>query len=167
MADKAMLTVKFEAGTLLLRVVDAHKHLGGNVTLSGSQCRELQARIRAMNAGVAALNRPVMAKHEVPMEVKLQLCATPADTRLFLYAGRWTSLGAAQQQALHGPRMHLLRRATNMYRSSENDNAIDREVLVAARCYSTDVQVAMLRLLFFARLVRWRSAPLFCCLAGW
>ena len=51
------LTVKFEAGSLLLRVVDAYKHLGGIVTLSGSQCRELQARIRAMNAGV----RPVMA----------------------------------------------------------------------------------------------------------
>ena len=70
-ADKAMLTVKFEAGTLLLRVVDAYKHLGGIATSSDSQCRELQARIRAMNAGVAALNRLVMAKHEVPMEDKL------------------------------------------------------------------------------------------------
>ena len=78
--DKAMLTVKFEAGTLLLTVVDANKHLGGIVTSSGSQCRELQARIRAMNAGVAALNRPIMAKHEVSMEDKLQLCATLADT---------------------------------------------------------------------------------------
>ena len=85
-----------------------------------------------MNAGVAALNRQVMAKHEVTMEDKLQLCATQADTCLFLYAGTWTSLGHAQQQALHGPRMHILRRATNMYRSGENDNAIDREVLAAA-----------------------------------
>ena len=155
MADNAMLTVKIEAGTLLLRVVDACKHMGGIVTSSGSQRRELQARIRAMNAGVAALNRPVMAKHEVPMEDKLQLCATLADTRLFLYAGTWTSLGPVQQQALHGPRMHILRRATNMYRSGENDNATDREVLVAAGRYTIDVQVAMLRLLFFARLVRW------------
>ena len=70
-ADKAMLTVKFEAWTLLLRVVDADKHPGGIVMSSGSQRRELQ-------------NRPVMAKHEVPMEDKLQLCATFADTRLFL-----------------------------------------------------------------------------------
>ena len=108
-----------------------------------------------MNAGVAALNRPVMAKHEVTMEDKLQLCATQADTCLFLYAGTWTSLGHAQQQALHGPRMHVLRRATNMYRSGENDNATDREVLAAAGCYTIHVQVAMLRLLFFARLVRW------------
>ena len=154
-ADKAMLTVEFQAGTLLLRVVDAYKHLGGIVTSSGSQCRELQARIKAMNAGIAVLNRPVMARHEVPTEDKIQLCATLADTRLFLYAGTWTSLGAAQQKALHGPRMHILRRATNMYRSSENDNATDREVLVAAGCYTIDVQVAMLRLLFFARLVRW------------
>ena len=59
------------------------------------------------------------------MEDELQLCATPADTRLFLYAGTWTSLGPAQQQALHGPRMHILRRATNMHRSGENDNATD------------------------------------------
>ena len=130
------------------------------MTSSGSQCCELQARIKAMNAGIAALNRPVMARHEVPMEDKIQLCATLADTRLFLYAGTWTSLGAAQQKALHGPRMHILRRAPNMY-SSENDNATDREVLVAAGCYTIDVQVAMLRLLFFARLVRWGTAPLF------
>ena len=40
--DKAMLTVEFQAGTLLLRVVDAYKHLGGIVTSSASQCRELQ-----------------------------------------------------------------------------------------------------------------------------
>ena len=153
-ADKAMLTVKFEAWTLLLRVVDADKHPGGIVMSSGSQCRELQ-------------NRPVMAKHEVSMEDKLQLCATLADTRLFLYAGTWTSPGPVQQQALHGPRMHILRRATNLHRSGENDNATDREVLVAAGCYTIDVQVAMLRLLFFARLVRWRTAPFFCCLAGW
>ena len=111
-----------------------------------------------MNAGVAALNRPVMSKHEVPMEDKLQLCATLADTRLFLYAGTWTSLGAAQQQALHGPRMHIIGRATNMYRSSENEHATDREVRVSAGCYTIDVQVAMLRLLFFARCV---AAPLF------
>ena len=32
---------------------------------------------------------------------------------------------------------------------------------MAAGCYTIDVQVAMLRLLFFARLVRWRTAPLF------
>ena len=160
-ADKAMFTVEFQAGTLLLRVVDAYKHLGGIVTSSGSQCRELQARIKAMNAGIAALNRLVMARHEVPRKDKIQLCATLADTRLFLYAGTWTSLGATQQKALHGPRMHILRRATNMYRSSENDNATDREVLVAAGCYTIDVQVAMLRLLFFARLVRRGTAPLF------
>ena len=131
------------------------------MTSSGSQCRELQARIKAMNAGIAALNRPVMARHEVRREDKIQLCATLADTRLFLYAGTLTSLGAAQQKALHGPRMHILRRATNMYRSSENDSATDREVLVAAGCYTIDVQVAMLSLLFFARLVRWGTAPLF------
>ena len=159
--DKGMLTVEFQPGTLLLRLVDAYKHLGGIVTSSGSQCRELQARIKAMNAGVAALDRPVMARHEVSVEDKIQLCATLADTRLFLYAGTWTSLGAAQQRTLHGARMHILRRATNMYRSSENDNATDREVLVAAGCDTIDVQVAMLRLLFFARLIRWRTAPLF------
>ena len=115
MTGKAMLTVEYGAGSPSLRVVDACKHLGGIVTSSGSQCRELQARIKAMNFGVAALNRPVMARHEVPMEDKIQLCATLADTRLFLYAGTWTRLSAAQQQTLHGPRMHILRRATNMY----------------------------------------------------
>ena len=66
MADKAMLTVKFEAGTLWLRVVDAYKHLGSIVTSSGSQRRELQARISAFNAGVAAVTHLVMAEHEVP-----------------------------------------------------------------------------------------------------
>ena len=55
-----------------------------------------------MNSGVAALNRPV-----VPLEDKFQLCATLADTRLFLYAGTWTSLGVAQQQALHGRAHHV------------------------------------------------------------
>ena len=59
-----MRELKFEAGTLLLRVVDAYIQLGGIVTSSGSQCGELQARIRAINAGVAALNRRVMAKHK-------------------------------------------------------------------------------------------------------
>ena len=131
------------------------------MTSSGSQSRELQARIKAMNVGIAALNRPVMVRHEVPVEDKLQLCSTLADTRLFLYAGTWTSLGAAQQRALHGARMHILRRAINMYRSSDGDNATDREVLVAAGCCTSDVQVAMLRLLFFGRLVRWGTAPLF------
>ena len=90
-----------------------------------------------MNSGVAALNRPVLSNHEVPLEDKLQLCATLADTRLFLYAG--TSLGVAQQQALHGRRMHILRRATNMYRSRENENWTDREVLVTNGCYTIDV----------------------------
>ena len=33
--DKAMLTVKYEAGTLSLRVVDVYKHLGGIVTSGG------------------------------------------------------------------------------------------------------------------------------------
>ena len=160
-ADKAILTVEYEAGSLSLRVVDAYKHLGGIAASSGSQCRELHAWVKAMNSGVAALNRPVLSKHEVPLEVKLQLCATLADTRLFLYAGTLTSLGVAQQQALHGPRMHILRRATNMYRSRENENATDREVLVATGCYTIDVQVAMLRLLFLARLVQWGTAPLF------
>ena len=61
----------------------------------GSLCCELQARVKAMNCGVAALNRPVLSQHEVPFEDKLQLCATLADTRLFLYAG--TSLSAAQR----------------------------------------------------------------------
>ena len=129
-----MLTVKFEAGTLLLRAAGK------------DQSHE------RWSCGL---------EHEVPMEDKIQLCATLADTRLFLYTGTWTSLGPAQQQALHGPRMHILRRATNMYRSGENDKAIDREVLVAAGCYTIDVQVAMLRLLFFARLVRWGTTPLF------
>ena len=81
------------------------------------------------------------------MEDKFQLCTTLADTRLFLHAGTWTSLGPAQQQALRGPRVHILRRATNMCRSGENDNATDREVLVAAGCFSIDMQVAMLPLL--------------------
>ena len=47
-----------------------------------------------------------------------------------------------------------------MYRSSENENATDREVLVATGSYFIDVQVAMLRVLFFARLVQWCTAPL-------
>ena len=85
--DKAKITVESQTGTLLLRVVDAYKHLGGIVTSSGSQSRELRARIKAMYVGVAALSRPVMARHEVPVEDKLQLCSTLADTRLFLYAG--------------------------------------------------------------------------------
>ena len=106
-ADKTMLTVKYEAGSLSLRVVDACKHLGGSVASSGSQCRELQARVKATNSGVAALNRPVLSTHEVPLEDKLQLCATLADTRLFLYAGTWTSLGPAQQSAhAHSPTCH-------------------------------------------------------------
>ena len=41
------------------------------------------------------------------------------------------------------------------YRRSDGDNATDREVLVAAGCCTIDVQVAMLRLWFFGRLVRW------------
>ena len=69
--DKARISVESQTGTLLLRVVDAYKHLGGIVTSSGSQSRELQARIKAMNAGVAALNRPVMGRHEIPVEDKL------------------------------------------------------------------------------------------------
>ena len=154
-ADKAILTVEYEAGSLSLRVADAYKHQGGSVASSGSQCRELQALVKAMNSGVAALNHPEMSKHEVPLEDKLQLCATLADARLFLYAGTWTSMGVAQQQALHGPRMHTLRRATNMYRRRENENEKDRDVLVATGCYTIDVQVAMLRLLLFARLVQW------------
>ena len=159
--DKARITVESQSGTLLLRVVDAYKHLGGIVTSSGSQSRELQARIKAMNVGVAALNRPVMGRHEIPVEDKLLLCSTLADTRLFLYAGAWTSLSAAQQRALHRARMQILRRATNMYRRSDGGNMTDREVLVAAGCCTIDVQVAMLRLLFFGRLVRWGTAPLF------
>ena len=115
--DKARISVESQTGTLLLRVVDAYKHLGGIVTSSGSQSRELQARIKAMNVGVAALNRPVMGRHEIPVEDKILLCSTLADTRLFLYAGTWTSLGAAQQRALHSARMQILRRAINMYRS--------------------------------------------------
>ena len=113
--DKAMLSVECGAGSLSLRVVDAYKHLGGIVALSGSQCRELQARVKAMTSGVAAQNRPVLSQHEVPLEDQLQLFATLADTRLFPYAGTWTSLSAAQQQTLHGPRMHNFRHATNMY----------------------------------------------------
>ena len=158
--DKARITVESQTGTLLLRVVDAYKHLGGIVNASGSQSREVQARIKAMNARVAALNRPVMDRHEIPVEDRLLLCSTLADTRLFLYAGTWTSLGAAQQRALHRARMHTLRCATNSYRSSDGDNATDREVLVAAGCCTIDVEVAMLRLLFFGRLFRWRTAPL-------
>ena len=39
--------------------------------------------------------------------------------------------------------MHILRRATNKYRRGDNDNATDHEVLVAAGCYTIDLQVAM------------------------
>ena len=35
--NKAKITVESQTGTLLLRVVDAYKHLGGIVTSSGSQ----------------------------------------------------------------------------------------------------------------------------------
>ena len=108
-----------------------------------------------MNSGVAALNRPVMGRHEIHVEDKILLCSTLADTRLFLYAGTWTSLSSAQQRTLHSARVQILRRATNMQRRSDTDNATDREVLVAAGCCTIDVQVAMLRLLFFGRLVRW------------
>ena len=45
--------------------------------------------------------------------------------------------------------------------AGENETAADRKVLVAAGCYTIDVQVAMLRLLFFARLVQRCTAPLF------
>ena len=159
--NKAKISVESQTGTLLLRVVDAYKHLGGIVTSSGSQSRELQARVKAMNGGVAALNRPVMGRHEIPVEDKILLCSTLADTRLFMYAGTWTSLSAAQQRKLHSARVQILRRATNMHRRSDVDNATDREVLVAAGCCTIDVQVAMLRLLFFGRLVRWKTAPLF------
>ena len=159
--NKAKISVESQTGTLLLRVVDAYKHLGGIVTSSGSQSRELQARVKAMNGGVAALNRPVMGRHEIHVEDKILLCSTLADTRLFLYAGTWTSLSSAQQRTLHSARVQILRRATNMQRRSDIDNATDREVLVAAGCCTIDVQVAMLRLLFFGRLVRWGTAPLF------
>ena len=71
-ADKAILTVEYEAGSLSLRVVDAYKHMGGIVASSGSQCRELLAWVTAMNSGVAALDRPVLSKHEVRLEDKLQ-----------------------------------------------------------------------------------------------
>ena len=64
--NKAKISVESQTGTLLLRVVDAYKHLGGIVTSSGSQSRELQARVKAMDGGVAALNRPVMGRHEIP-----------------------------------------------------------------------------------------------------
>ena len=57
MSNKAKISVETQTGALLLRVVDAYKHLGGIVTSSGSQSRELQARVKAMNSGVAALNR--------------------------------------------------------------------------------------------------------------
>ena len=114
-----------------------------------------------MNGGVAALNRPVLGRHEIHVEDKILLCSTLADTRLFLYAGTWTSLSSAQQRTLHSARVQILRRATNMQRRSDIDNATDREVLVAAGCCTIDVQVAMLRLLFFWRLVRWGTAPLF------
>ena len=108
------LMSSIEHGSLSLRVVDAYKHL---VASSGSQCRELQERVKDMNSGVADLDRPELSRHEVHFEDKLQFCATLAtDTRLFLLAGTWTSLSAAQQQTLHGPRMHILRRATNVYR---------------------------------------------------
>ena len=104
--NKAKISVESQTGTLLLRVVDAYKHLGGIVTSSGSQSRELQARIKAMNGGVAALNRPVMGRHEIPVEDKILLCSTLADTRLFLYAGTWTSLSIAQQRTLHSARAY-------------------------------------------------------------
>ena len=74
-----------------------------------------------MNGGVAALNRPVMGRHEIPAEDKILLCSTLADTRLFLYAGTWTSLSAAQQRTLHTARVQVLRRATNMHRRSDVD----------------------------------------------
>ena len=153
--NKAKISVETQTGALLLRVVDAYKHLGGIVTSNGSQSRELQARVKAMNSSVAALNRPVMSRHEIHVEDKILLCSTLADTRLFLYAGTWTSLSSAQQRTLHSARVQILRRATNMQRRSDIDNATDREVL------AIDVQVAMLRLLFFGRLVRWGTAPLF------
>ena len=130
--NKAKISVESQTGTLLLRVVDAYKHLGGIVTSSGSQSRELQARVKATNGGVAALNRPVVGRHEIHVEDKILLCSTLADTRLFLYAGTWTSLSAAQQRTLHSARVQILRRATNMQRRSDIDNATDREVLVAA-----------------------------------
>ena len=41
--DEARISVESQTGALLLRVVDAYKHLGGIVTSSGSQSRELQA----------------------------------------------------------------------------------------------------------------------------
>ena len=73
--DKPKITVESQTGTLLLRVVDAYKHLGGIVTSSGSQSRELRARIKAMYVGVAALSRPVMVRHEVPVNVdSLSIC---------------------------------------------------------------------------------------------
>ena len=104
-----------------------------------------------MNAGAAALNRPVMAKHEVSMEE----CHA---SRHSLVSLRWHM----DEPWPCSARMHILRRATNMHRSGENDNVTNREVLLAAGCFSIDVQVAMLRLLFSARLVRWRTAPLSC-----
>ena len=87
LADKAILTVKYEAGSLSLRVVDAYKHLRGIVASSGSQCRELQARVKAMNSGVAALNRPVLCKPEA------NFSSVPRSRALVCssHAGTWTS----------------------------------------------------------------------------
>ena len=76
-----------------------------------------------------------------------------------LARGRVSALLNSERYTEHA--CTILRRATNMYRSSDGDNATDREVLVAAGCCTIDVQVAMLRLLFFGRLVRWGTAPLF------
>ena len=159
-ADKAILTVEYEAGSLSLRVVDAYKHLGGIVASSGSQCRELQARVKAMNSGVAALNRLVLSKHEVRLEDKLQ--RGHSFCSFTLARGRDWALLSSKRCTV---RACTFSDVPPTCTEAGSENATDREVLVATGCYTIDVQVAMLRLLFFARLVQWRTAPL-CCVAG-
>ena len=142
---------EYEAGSLLLRVVDAWEAF---VASSGSQCRELQARVKAMNCGVAALNRPVLSQHEV-----LSKTSSSSVPRSRTLACSFTLARASA--LLSADRCTFSDVPPTCTEAGENENATDREVLVAAGCCTIDVQVAMLRLSFFARLVQWSTAPPF------
>ena len=120
---------------------------------------EVANRVLSMNEHYRPCRTRVYARHSLGTTARITLANVYCFSRLFYNAGTWDALRDGEAAHIRSGYMSVLRAIAGMSNAPGNDRTTDEQVLVHLEQISCAKRLAILRLLFLIRLVRYAPAP--------
>lgn len=140
--------VKTPKVTIELNVVDAYKHLGSIVEVSGNLVREARNRERSALAAFAPLATKILGSKMVGLKRRVHLAWALIMSRLFFNVHTWSSVPARARTPLYATYMRVWRRVVNDPRYRRETAWSDEEIKRYLGVPSLDCHLRRRRLLY-------------------